>query len=95
MTRGQVSKCRQIATHYGRQTQEAQTISELSELLHVLTRRQSQRGIDWNNNLVDEIADVEIMIQQLMDIHDISADEINERVNFKLNRQIERMSGDG
>ena len=95
MTRGQGSKCRQIATHYGRQTQEAQTISELSELLHVLTRRQSQRGIDWNNNLVDEIADVEIMIQQLMDIHDISADEINERVNFKLNRQIERMSGDG
>lgn len=95
MTRGQISKCRQIAKHYGRQTQEAQTISEVSELLYVLTRRQSQRGIDWSNDLIDEIADVLVMIQQITDIHGLEPDVINERVNYKLDRQLERIREEG
>lgn len=91
MTRGQEVKCERIAEHYGLEMQESQTISELSELLHVLTRRKSQRGIDWKNNLVDEMADCMVMIQQLLTLHGIERDELNERVNYKLNRQIERI----
>lgn len=95
MTRNQIRKCEDIANHYGKHQQEEQTISELSELLCVLTRRQSQRGIDWKNNLVDEIADVEIMLRQMVFVHGLDADEINERINYKLNRQLDRMKGDG
>ena len=91
MTRNQCVKCQTIAEHYGLQTQEFQTISGLSELLEVLTRRMSQRGIDWNNDLLDELADVTIMVQQMCALHRISDNELNERVNYKLNRQIERI----
>jgi hypothetical protein len=95
MTVGQKRKCEDIAEHYGKKHQEAQTISELSELLCVLTRRQSQRGIDWKNNLIDEIADVEIMIQQMIALHKLDSDIVNERINYKLNRQLERMKQEG
>ena len=91
MTRGQAIKCERIAEHYGRDTQEAQAVSELSELLYVLTRRKSQRGIDWKNELIDEMADCKVMIQQLLTLHGIEPDELNERINFKLNRQLERI----
>ena len=91
MTRGQSVKCEKIATHYGIDCQEDQTISELSELLHVMTRRPSQRGIDWSNNLVDEMADVVIMIRQMCFLHGIDPYEVNERINFKLDRQLERI----
>ena len=84
-------KCERIAEHYGIDCQEDQTISELSELLHVMTRRPSQRDIDWSNNLVDEMADVMIMIRQMCFLHGIDLDELNERINFKLERQLERM----
>ena len=91
MTKNQRIRCTRIAEHYGMSNQEFQTISELSELLQVLTRRMSQRGMDWSNCLLDELADVTIMIQQMCALHGISSYELNERVNFKLDRQIERI----
>lgn len=93
MNHSQKIRCEKIAEHYGRKTQERQTVSELSELMYVLTRRPDQRQPDWTNDLVDEIADVTIMLQQMMYLYDISSDEINERINYKLQRQLTRMDG--
>lgn len=95
MTRGQKSKCRKIAEHYGRKNQERQAVSELCELQYVLTRRQEQRQADWQNDLLDEMADCLVMIEQLRALYGIEDDELNDRVNFKLNRQIERISEGG
>lgn len=91
VTKNQRIRCARIAEHYGLNTQEIQTVSELSELLHVLTRKMSQRGIDWDNCLLDELADVTIMIQQMCALHGISEYELNDRVNFKIERQLERI----
>lgn len=95
MTRGQKSKCRRIAEHYGRKNQERQAVSELCELQYVLTRRLEQRQADWQNDLLDEMADCLVMIEQLRALYGISDDELNDRVNFKLNRQIERITQEG
>lgn len=95
MTRGQKSKCRRIAEHYGRKNQERQAISELTELQYVLTRRLEQRQADWRNDLLDEMADCLVMIEQLRALYGISDDEVTERVNFKLNRQLERIADGG
>ena len=92
MTRGQKSKCRRIAEHYGRKNQERQAISELCELQYVLTRRLEQRHADWQNDLIDEMADCLVMIEQLRALYNIEDEELTERVNFKLNRQIERIA---
>ena len=93
MTRGQKSKCEYIAEAYGVTNQEKQTVSELSELLYVLTRRPDQREMDWKNDLLGEIADVEIMCQQLLHLYAITEDELYDRLNFKLNRQLDRIRG--
>lgn len=91
MNRTQKSKCRQIAEKYGIQNQEKQTVSELSELLYVLTRRPNQRKQDWREKLIDEISDVRIMLQQLMTMYDIDPETISEQIDFKLNRQLGRI----
>lgn len=95
MTRGQKSKCRRIAEHYGRKNQERQAVSELCELQYVLTRRLEQRQADWKNDLLDEMADCLVMLEQLRALYGIEDEELTERVNFKLNRQIERISDGG
>lgn len=95
MTRGQKSKCRRIAEHYGRKNQERQAVSELCELQYVLTRRLEQRHADWQNDLLDEMADCLVMIEQLRALYNIEDEELTERVNFKLNRQLERIADGG
>lgn len=99
MNRTQASQCRRIAERYGLRNQEQQAVSELSELLHVLTRRPNQRGESWTENhketwsesLLDEMADTCIMIEQLRTLHNVSKEALNEKINFKLNRQLDRI----
>ena len=95
MTRGQKSKCRRIDEHYGRKNQERQAVSELCELQYVLTRRLEQRHADWQNDLLDEMADCLVMIEQLRALYGIEDEELTDRVNFKLNRQLERVADGG
>ena len=94
MTNKQVTKCVKIAEHYGLNTQEFQSISELMELGEVLTRRPGQRDSSWKGKLLDEMADVTIMIRQLRLLYDISDYDFNEKVNEKLDRQLERMKNE-
>lgn len=101
MNRTQKSKCRQIAEKYGLRCQEQQTVSELTELQYVLTRRPNQRGEaweeehhkTWSESLIDEIADVYVMLCQIEHLHGIEKDAINDQIDYKLNRQLDRIGG--
>ena len=91
MKRTQKSQCKQIADKYGVINQERQTVSELTELLYVLTRRMDQRGQNWREKLIDEISDVKIMMQQIIYLYDIDPEVISEQMDFKLKRQLGRI----
>ena len=91
MKKKQVNKCHKIADHYGPQTQEFQAVSEIMELGQVLTRRPGQRTKDWKEKLLDEMADVTIMIQQLRLLYDISDEDFEKKIIEKLDRQLERI----
>ncbi|MBO7448955.1 MAG: hypothetical protein J6U54_01185 [Clostridiales bacterium] len=95
MKKDQVKKCDKISKYYGRANQEMQSVSELFELGEVITRRPDQRGSDWKDKLLDEIADVRIMLQQLCLLYDISKEDVEDKIDEKLNRQIERMKNGG
>ena len=86
-----VRKCQKIAEHYGPNTQEFQAVSELMELGQVLTRRPGQRKSDWKGKLLDEMADVTIMIRQLRLLYDISDTDFELKVVEKLDRQLDRI----
>jgi len=60
---------RQILNHYGVENQKKKAIEELSELIRAITR-------DDLKNIIEEIADVEIMISQLKMLYFIEDEEI-------------------
>lgn len=95
MKKKQVNKCRKIAEHYGLNTQEFQAVSEIMELGQVLTRRPGQRKTDWKGKLLDEMADVTIMIQQLRLLYDITDEDFERKVVEKLDRQLDRIKNGG
>ena len=61
---------------------------ECSELIKEVTKQ--LRGVDNKNNIIEEAADVLIMIRYLQLILNISDEDLNQMIEFKLNRTSER-----
>ena len=80
-----------IAMHYGMKAQSMQTCEECAELIQAvskLTRGVTEMRI---SALVEKIADVRIMMSQLMQLYGIPEPEVSERIDEKLKRQLERI----
>lgn len=71
-----------IANHFGLENQKLKTIEECSELITAISRNEV-------GNIIEEIADVYIMLQQLIYLYD-SEEEVDEFIESKINRTIER-----
>lgn len=80
-------KLKPIINHYGHTTQFNKTVEELSELIRALVR-------DDKDNLIEEMADVYIMLEQLLIICDISDEVIDYLIYQKIERTLERMNKD-
>jgi len=83
----------QIAEHYGYKNQKKILIEELSELIQAVIKVDRAEGtlsdvLKNYDNLIEEIADVEIMLYQIKHLLAINTDEIVEK---KVERQIERI----
>lgn len=89
MTKAEKNRLMVIACTYGKESQVNMTIEECSELTKALLKE--RRGLGTKEAIIDEIADVQIMLEQLQDIFDCKA-EVDERITFKINRQLERMN---
>lgn len=85
-------RIRVIATHYGLEHQLRQLAEECCELAVEANHSIRRGGITVN--LINEIADVEIMIEQIKYLAKIDRDDIDEVKEIKINRQIERMAND-
>lgn len=77
---------------YGKTLQMVVAIEELSELIKELTK--NIRGKNNHDAIVEEIADVYIMLDQVMMMNDIWLNEVVEKMYEKLNRLKERMNAD-
>ena len=96
MNESQKLKCKKIAEHYGKQKQRMQAVQELSELILVISRRadQKQQREQYIADMTDEIADSIIMIEQIRALYSIPDFDIRQRIDFKLNRQLERIANE-
>lgn len=83
----QRSICRRILAHYGVNNQHKQAIQECSELITAICHRMENRATD--DAVIDELADVSIMVEQLANVYGRS--RVESRIEDKLNRQMERM----
>lgn len=96
MNENQKSKCKLIADHYGKAKQRMQAVQELSELILVISRRADQKEDRqaYIESMTDEIADSIIMIEQIRALYSIPDFDIRQRIDFKLNRQLERIANE-
>lgn len=79
-----------IIDTYGTQPQVDMALEETSELQKALLKHRRKPSDETRKDIIDEIADVQIMLEQLKIIYSCSK-EVDERVNYKINRQIERI----
>lgn len=92
-------KIQYIADHYGYDPQSRQLIEEMAELTVALNKAWRKTfdtvdkipNMDDEERIVEEIADVEIMITQIEYFFGVSAMKLNNMIEQKLNRQIERI----
>ena len=84
---------KQIVQKYSKTQQVIQTIEEMSELTKELIKN-INRGKDNRKEIVSEMADVYIMLEQMMIYYDINLLELTDEMDMKLKRQLERMKGE-
>ena len=81
------------AEHYGYKRQSQQTIEECAELIQAINKYNRFLNGEYAGkekkviaNLVEELADVEICIEQLKHFLEITDSKINNIKEFKINR---------
>ena len=78
----------EIADHYGIEKQLHQLAEECSELA-VEASHSARKGVTVK--IIEEMADVLLMIEQVVYLANIAIDDINECIQFKIDRQLERI----
>lgn len=73
-----------IADYYGLDSQTDKTIEECAELIQALAKLESRE------NTIEEIADVQIMLKQMLYLLDCEK-EVEKVVEYKINRQLKRI----
>ena len=81
-------KLQMIANHYGIKNQVRQLAEECSELA-VEASHSARKGTTVK--IIEEMADVEIMIEQIIYLAKIDRCDIEDCINYKLDRQMKRI----
>lgn len=92
MTKLQSELCAKIAKHYGEGSQLCILQEECAELIKAVSK--IRRGIpDAGANLIEELADVSIMVEQIVSyMDDDDRTVLSKTINAKLDRQIGRIN---
>ena len=81
----------EIADHYGIEKQLHQLAEECSELA-VEASHSARKGVTVK--IIEEMADVILMIEQVIYLAKIDICDIEDCIDFKLNRQMNRISNE-
>lgn len=81
-------RIKKIADHYGIKRQMHQLAEECSELA-VEASHSARKGVTVK--IIEEMADVLIMIEQVVYLAKINMCDIEDCINYKLERQMERI----
>lgn len=81
-----------VIAKYGKEHQTFVAIEEMSELMKALTK--NMRGEHNRQDIVEELADVYIVLDQVMMMHGIDLDEVVKKMNEKAKRMADRLEGD-
>ena len=96
-------KIKRIANHYGLAKQQRQLAEECGELIQATSKymRFQEESyaltVDWTylQNVIEEIADVEVMLDEIKYLLNINPKAIEEIKKNKIARQLERIEKEG
>ena len=91
MTDRKMKKLKSILDYYGKENQIAKTFEEMAELQQLLARSITKPGTVAKVSIASEIADVEIMLNQMKIAFDCEKD-VEVWNEIKIRRQMERMA---
>ena len=88
-----VDKCAagQIVKYHGAEAQKSKAVEELLELSEVLIKDINKHELN-KDALYEELADVEVMLEQLILIYDIDLEGLQQEVDRKISRTFDRMT---
>lgn len=95
-----MSDIRRIAAYYGTEDQTRQLVEEMAELMVALSKWKRNEGNvkvqdelreSMANDIVTEIADVRIMLEQIIFLYGIPESRIDSEIRYKVKRQIDRI----
>ena len=86
-------KLTKIIRHFGAYPQISKAVEELIELAEILIK-DINKGDVYKSHLEEEMADVTIMLSQLMIIYNIHPEELKEEIDRKIKRTLERVETD-
>lgn len=92
MTNEQKLKAMHIVYVYGSKAQMLKCCEELSELEAAILKYINKEGKN-TDEVLDEMADVYIMLEQMKSIFPFGENVLDDRINYKLNRQMDRING--
>lgn len=91
-------KFKTIINHYGINAQQRQFAEEVFELQEAITIKEKEEYRcstvvdEYNkNDVAEEIADCMVMLNQFKEYYNITDEQINKQIEYKVNRQIERI----
>lgn len=79
-----------IINTYGTLSQQDIAIEEMAELQKAILKHRRNPSEEMRQDIIDEIADVQNMLEQLKIIYSCHKD-VEERVEYKIDRQIKRI----
>lgn len=87
-------KLKMIINHYGVNAQQRQLVEEVFELQEAIIQYEKPRRYHSKEHIAEEIADVMVMLKQFQLYYDISTEEIEKIMQYKVDRQIKRIEDD-
>ena len=84
-------EARYVLKHYGLQHQKAKTIKELAELIVALQKDLLSAKDGLSKEVIEEMADVHVMLLQLMMYDEDYFNDVYDEMRYKLERQQERI----
>jgi NTP pyrophosphatase (non-canonical NTP hydrolase) len=86
--------CKEIAEHYGIESQSRQLVEEMAELMVAMNkyiRAGDDKKYERREDVIEEVADVEIMLEQVKHLLNVSVKRLEIEKKLKLLRQTRRI----
>lgn len=87
-------KEKEIIEHYGVMPQLKHLQGEMFELTEAIINHENEMTKGNLSHIIEELADVQVMIDQLKTYYKVKDIDLNKEMEYKVNRQINRIAGE-